>query len=271
MHQFLFTYRDAPEDFTFETALNVTESQELWTHFAPILELHSIVLFNTPAYDAAPLPPRCPPSDSFHPKDTEDFVPRLRTPSKMEKFSQRIPSGYLGIDPFGRNVHVKAVQTSSSEHRIVDFLSSPELRSDPWNHTIPYVSTVAWWGRWWTSPPIDALASRLSMVLDLMEDLTFMHEHNVAHGDILPDSFAPTINVIWLTMTLTSAAQSNSRAVTSDHHVQRQPTQPPLEFAAPEQISESEGSYDMFAADIYNLGKVLEHAFEVPFDISLAS
>jgi hypothetical protein len=44
----------------------------------------------------------------------------------------------------------------------------------------------------------------------------------------------------------------------STHHiVNKQPTSPPTEFAAPEQ-EDSDEPYDIFAADVYNLGKVLE-------------
>ena len=43
----------------------------------------------------------------------------------------------------------------------------------------------------------------------------------------------------------------------TDQIVNKQPTSPPKEFVAPEQ-EDSHVPYDIFAADIYNLGKVLE-------------
>ncbi|KAJ7593659.1 hypothetical protein C8J56DRAFT_1043458 [Mycena floridula] len=112
------------------------------------------------------------------------------------------------------------------------------------------------------------------MVLDQMEDLAFMHEHNMRTS--IPAISCVTTRIKEQALSRQVQAYvdyhlayinfgSSIQFSSSDYHVQRQPPQPPLEFAAPEQISESEGSYDMFAADIYNLGKVLEHAFEKPF------
>ena len=45
---------------------------------------------------------------------------------------------------------------------------------------------------------------------------------------------------------------------TTNHIVKKQSTSPPTEFAAPEQDIDSDEGYDMFLADIYNLGKVLQ-------------
>lgn len=92
-----------------------------------------------------------------------------------------------------REVMIKAVRTGSLESQILWRLASPPLRDSPGNHTIPVVSiqdcngtTFLVQARWgccdyhYDVPTVAFWAG--TQLYQLLEGLTFMHEHGVAHG-----------------------------------------------------------------------------------------
>jgi hypothetical protein len=82
------------------------------------------------------------------------------------------------VDNRGRNVFVKAVDASSDEWRIIQYLSTKSACLDPWNQTIPRVFLIhtdkwvfiiqAYWGSLWAYPPWDSVATRLKMARQLV-------------------------------------------------------------------------------------------------------
>ncbi|KAJ7183551.1 hypothetical protein C8R46DRAFT_1308350, partial [Mycena filopes] len=150
-----------------------------------------------PGYRHAPRPPGQTASDPFHPKDTENFI-ALAAPTYYRRRWWNPPDPFvrLAVDHLGREVMIKVVPTSSSEATIIGCLSSRPLRDHPGNHTIPVVSiqahdttflVQACWG-------IELEVTKKSscslsfwagtMLHQLLEGLTFMHEHGIIHGDI---------------------------------------------------------------------------------------
>ena len=70
--------------------LDQKDSRYAWLSLQPYLERHGIALFGTPLYDLTPGPPACPPKQSFHPMDTEDFVHRAREHEKLTHFAHLV-------------------------------------------------------------------------------------------------------------------------------------------------------------------------------------
>ncbi|EPQ54762.1 hypothetical protein GLOTRDRAFT_130116 [Gloeophyllum trabeum ATCC 11539] len=269
-----------------------------WEHYELFLAQHGYTLLGAPAYDDPQVferIPRRPALNPFFPKDDEDFVHRpvfmweeveyLRLP----QFFQPRATLYLGLDKVGRQVLFKAVTRDSAEYKVLSHLRSHNLRQDPRNHTIPATLVSAgdmvfviqpYWGRCWDWPSPDSVTARFKIVFQLLEGLVFMHENRVGHGDIHRE------NILW--------NHSDCRGWTTGEHdpppgylfhstfdfrmayidfgcsTLLEPGQsrmvpsnsrPPSDFAAPEQTAEGD-SYDVFAADVYNLGKVLQWELE---------
>ncbi|KAI0333806.1 hypothetical protein GY45DRAFT_1319027 [Cubamyces sp. BRFM 1775] len=92
-------------------------------------------------------------------------------------------------------VYLKEVKSTSSELRILSYLSSNELRQDPRNHTIPLLETlqhptnpalvfmVMPFLRFIDHPPFETVEDAYDCGEQILEGLVFMHEHHVAHRD----------------------------------------------------------------------------------------
>lgn len=111
----------------------------------------------------------------------------------------------MGVDSLGREVYIKAVQRKSHEWQILEFLSSPKLRLDPANHTLPVISILRHhdgktvfivqprWGMDWYSSSIETTKQLFELTHQLLEGLAFMHRNLVGHGVIrLSLYFDPT-------------------------------------------------------------------------------
>ncbi|KAJ7162361.1 kinase-like domain-containing protein, partial [Mycena filopes] len=99
----------------------------------------------------------------------------------------------------GKKVILKYVPTDGRESTIIRQLSSPELRSDPRNRTIPLLDIfpmpdspwtflVLPYCREFTYPPFHCRNEFVDAMSQFMEGLQFMHDHNIAHFDIAPQN-----------------------------------------------------------------------------------
>jgi len=202
-------------------------------------------------------------------------------------------SMYLAADSCCRNVFLEVVPTESPTFRILHLLSTNPLRADPRNHTIPCVKFIpaghwtfisqACWGDTWSWPFFDSMNTRLEMARQLIEGVAFMHENQIGHGDI------HTGNILFnhsnsRPKEMVSSGELNTPIVpfhsTFDFrmafidfecavHFQRgieplvRPNMvPPSHTAAPEQLKEGEETYDMFSADVFNLGRTLQREIQ---------
>ncbi len=208
-------------------------------------------------------------------------------------FRLQLPIGYFALDCQCHYIYIKVVPLSSSEWQIIQFLSTDPLRADIRNHTILNMSIIpagewvffvqAFWYDNWVLPPFDTVNSRLKMSRQLLEGLAFMHEHGIGHGDIHPGNllwnhdgtrgngvscfvepghiavpFQSTFDVRFAFIDfgfLVRFDPGDTKHLAEPGHC------PPDEFAAPEQFRTGE-QYDLFALDVYNLGRVLEHELE---------
>ena len=85
----------------------------------------------------------------------------------------------MGVDDFGRNVHIKAVASSSVELKAIKYLSLGKPREDPQNHTIPLLKIIpagkwslvvqAWWGSGWHLQRSHLISDRLGLAQQLVE------------------------------------------------------------------------------------------------------
>jgi len=98
----------------------------------------------------------------------------------------------------GKKVVVKAVHPCSREYDIIRLLSTPPLRYEPMNHTIPVIDFVEiikdnvvfivmeeWSPQLITDPPC-CLKGFLGALRQCIEHVVFMHRHRTAHLDISP-------------------------------------------------------------------------------------
>ncbi|KAI5118848.1 hypothetical protein M0805_008124 [Coniferiporia weirii] len=134
-------------------------------------------------------------------------------------------------------VAVKRIARGSSEIDIAKMLSSPELLRDTLNHTVPILDSfsdpkddkvgyiVMPLLRKFDDPEFYSVPEVLSFVRQVLEGLTFMHQHGIAHGDctgpnimmdgtfMYPDGFHPSHQDLTVT--------GNGNA----HHVRRSDVQ----------------------------------------------
>ncbi|KAL1749244.1 kinase-like domain-containing protein [Schizophyllum fasciatum] len=265
-----------PQDLPSWHELAVEDFQKPWLYYEPFLRARGYILQSSADFDSDATKdcfPTKPAVDPFHPKDDEDFVHRIDWDTHRTFFN--LPSPQMrakvnaALDPHYRMVIIKAVHAESSEWRIINFLSSGSRREDPRNHTIPLVEIIhareyvfivqACWDYSWAFPPFDS-------------GLCFMHEQGISHGDIhsanvlwnhdgaRPSSFLQdpcpklhsTFDARYAFIDFGAAIHSLEDA--DRYAIPR--TYPPEEYAAPEQILEI--PIDRFAADVYNLGRVME-------------
>ncbi|KAI0767251.1 kinase-like domain-containing protein [Fomes fomentarius] len=95
----------------------------------------------------------------------------------------------------GKLILFKRVASDSQEVYIASYLSSEELRKDPRNHCVPILDVlqdphepsisflVMPFLRYIDQPEFDTIGSILECVQQLLEGLSFLHQHNVAHRD----------------------------------------------------------------------------------------
>jgi hypothetical protein len=128
---------------------------------------------------------------------SRNFNPRYVTCTSnttADVYRWQNPFCRIAVDDLSRDLYVKAVSKSSNEWRILEYLSSPALRSNPANHTIPIISVLhhhdeetvflvqAKWGTDWLYPILENMKERYIVAHQLLEGLAFMHGHGIGHG-----------------------------------------------------------------------------------------
>ncbi|KAJ7639223.1 kinase-like domain-containing protein [Roridomyces roridus] len=234
----------------------------------------------------------------FRPKEGENFVHHWRL-NPCNLYSQRKWSSWqpsvkicFGIDRYQRQVVFKAVPNDDIELKVLGLLCSDPLRADTRNRTIPVLEFVETrhdfvivvmpsWGFSWYCPGCGSMATRIELALKLVETLQFLHENKIAHGDI----HSGNILINHVDNRHFSAPKEADFRLGSDveyayidfgsSHVLEPGiscghpiTLPPEGAASPEQellFDDKNATIDVFAADIYNLGKVLEKELRQAF------
>ncbi|KAF8964255.1 hypothetical protein BDZ97DRAFT_1758087 [Flammula alnicola] len=272
------------------------DTTKQWEAFAIFLERRGVFLFGTDAYRNAPLAPFNPPASPFSATRDEDFIYR-GSPSqgRRKSYWHAHPFCRYAVDDLGRDLYVKAVPKASDEWRILEFLTSPELR-DPANHTIPIVSVLhhpdgetvfliqAKWGSEWLWPDLESMNERYMVAHQLLEGLAFMHRNGIGHGvrlhflhrliftlrtwsgitttceTIQQPPTIESLNAILIFALLSSTLRRLSVQFPIDSSNHDIPScrcvRPPLPFRSPEQDREGE-TFSLFAADVYGLGQIL--------------
>ncbi|KAG7440649.1 uncharacterized protein BT62DRAFT_1012425 [Guyanagaster necrorhizus] len=96
----------------------------------------------------------------------------------------------------GVKVALRIVPVGSQELAMMMHLSSPQMRSDPRNHTVPVLGTIPIPGeendrvfvilpvlRWFHPPDFHCRRQFADAFRQILEGIDFMHENNIAHGD----------------------------------------------------------------------------------------
>ncbi|KAF8147300.1 hypothetical protein K438DRAFT_1989712 [Mycena galopus ATCC 62051] len=254
------------------------DKRAIWNAYQTELEDRGYHLMGSEPYDKLGEDDDCTPLpalDPFRPTDKENFVHHLypRTLHSSRNFSSYQPSVIVcfGIDQHQRQVVLKAVPSDSSELKALRLLSGPALRADKRNRVIPVLDFVETAHDF---SPVWDMTTRGELAMKLTETLQFLHENGVAHGDIHPlnivinhldsrnfsasseNDFRLSFNPEYAYIDFESAhifAPGTSSCVSPL-------TSPPDGISSPEQdaaaADEDDNLHiDVFAADVYNLGK----------------
>ncbi|KAK7028411.1 hypothetical protein R3P38DRAFT_2936229 [Favolaschia claudopus] len=210
--------------------------------------------------------PRKAAPDPFHPQNDEDFIHRLDVDwaqphlNRRLGFFQETAFLHLALDRYLRHVMIKAIPTGSKELQIIG-------------------SVV---GRALGMASLRLCPIRFEMARQLLEGLQFMHDHGIAHGPFY-SHFRIYIHgtIVW------NRSDKRPREVwepaaglvkppfhslfdfrmayidfgaatkfTADLRLFASNCRPPSKWAAPEQFLDK--PYDVCAADVFMLGKVLQ-------------
>ncbi|KAJ7781697.1 kinase-like domain-containing protein [Mycena maculata] len=238
--------------------VNGHDPETEWAWFRYFLSQHGLALYDTPEFSKAPTAPdRCA-MEPFHPQEDENFV--FRVVPCIRRTAPDIWT-HLAVDSMGREVMIKAV--SVILHHQTAFIV--QARWGNWSF-FPDVPTVAFW-------------AGIEMY-QLLEGLSFMHEHGIAHGDIHPGNIlcnshdfrssstscpvfenfklSPMFRLAFIDF---GASSHFIRPSESCHVPCLRNTGPPPEFRAPELDHGS--SFNPFLADVFSLGCVFSR-FNLP-------
>ncbi|KIJ28362.1 hypothetical protein M422DRAFT_37360 [Sphaerobolus stellatus SS14] len=235
--------------------LEAEDALKIWKYYEPFLLQHGYHImgsesYNTLGSEITLIPP--PAADPFHPNITETFIRHDRPKGlcSTRTFSTWQPGVEIcfGIDGFQQQIIFKAVMYQSTEFKVLRLLTSPSLRADKCNHIIPVINFLETrdfvivimprWGQCWFLPPS----------IKLTQGLEWLHEQGVAHADIHP------FNIV------ISHANSHGISLENDFRQTFNLEYAFIDFGSAHQKEYLEGTepIDVFAADIYNLGKTLE-------------
>ncbi|KAK6977835.1 kinase-like domain-containing protein [Favolaschia claudopus] len=276
--------------------LDEGQADELWEYWSVFLASQGYRIMGSPLYNTlgAGVPNRlCPPSNPFLPEENESFIIHSKA---TDMLSTRSLSAWrpcleicFAIDGSQRQVVLKAMTKDSRELYILRRLSSPPLRSDKRNHVIPILDFIDMheavivvmpaWGMFWNCPPCGSMQLRYQMATKLTLGLVFLHEQGIAHGDIHPgnivishdnrlarqapeDDFRNEKNLEYAFLDFGSAQEPARESLALPI------TTPPAGFCAPEQVlGQGSQAIDLFAADVYNLGKTLQRELSDALDM----
>ncbi|KAJ7900921.1 kinase-like domain-containing protein [Mycena leptocephala] len=271
------------------TELDEKDAPKIWQHYAGFLLERGYHIMRSEEYltlgKGAAIPP--PALNPFQPKDSEFFVHPGPAPDLLSTrtFSDWQPGVNIcfGIGSFQRPVVFKAVLHQTTELAALRVLESPSLRTDKRNCLIPVLDflhtpffiivVMPVWGFDWNSPPCGNTKTRHEMSIKLTKCLEFFHEKGIAHGDIHPHNillsqadrrdfaeqapekeFRLSCAVEYAFIDLGSACMFKPGAPPVAQAI----TVPPKSVRAPEQTEDCDEPINLFAADVYNLGKTLE-------------
>lgn len=109
----------------------------------------------------------------------------------------------------GRLVCIKRVARQGQELELTRYFSSPELRADPRNHSIPILDSfdddvderlsyiVMPFYRPMTDPPFDLVNDIVEFADQVLEGLAFIHAHDVAHRDVAETNILMDADVLY--------------------------------------------------------------------------
>ncbi|KAJ7589481.1 kinase-like domain-containing protein [Mycena floridula] len=97
----------------------------------------------------------------------------------------------------GRKVVLKIALDNTAELELSNYFSKPPIRDDPRNHCIQVLDIITLPGRRFKimvlpflthcdSPRMHCMREVIDFIRQMLEGLEFMHQHNIAHGDISP-------------------------------------------------------------------------------------
>ncbi|KAJ7350361.1 hypothetical protein DFH08DRAFT_108103 [Mycena albidolilacea] len=270
-------------------ALAEEDALELWHHYRDFLLKHGYHIMDSEGYltlgkGEVVIPP--PALDPFNPKDTEFFVYPGDAPNLLStRLSAWQPCVEVcfGIDRLQRPVVFKALLPHSTEHTVLRFLTAPCRRKDKRNRVIPVldfldtadvvIAVMPSWGFDWHRPPCGDVRARADMAIQLTQGLQFLHDRGIAHGDIYVGNilfshgpfrpfheraperdFRLKAKMAYAFIDFGSAYDFSDGTPPFGTPI----TVPPESVRAPEQTDPASGNINHFAADVYNLDKVLE-------------
>ncbi|KAJ6476838.1 hypothetical protein C8R45DRAFT_1216683 [Mycena sanguinolenta] len=257
------------------------QAMDIWRAYERELQHRGYHFMDSTEYDTlGEGDPNIPPAavDPFHPTYGESFVHHFEPEDLL---STRNFSLWQPIGRLLRSVVMKAIPHGSPESTVLRKFSSPPLRAGKRNRVIPVIDfidtkhdfIIPRWGICWNSPPCGNMTTRGELAIKLTETLQLFHEHGVAHGDFnivinhddsrnfsesCHNDFRQSRNIEYAYIDFGAAHIFAPGTPTTGCPN----TRPPDGFCSPEQETVMEDDVkipiDLFAADVYNIGKTVE-------------
>ncbi|KAK2466891.1 hypothetical protein APHAL10511_001149 [Amanita phalloides] len=164
----------------------------------------------------------------------------------------------------GKKVVIKAAHMDSREYNVIRILSSPPLRDDPMNHTIPVLEFIEvpkdrivfivmeqWSSQLLSGGPCYCLGSFLVAMRQCIEHVAFLHEHQITHLDISVHNILTDYNGRYAYIDY----ETSQQFVGVDHPVlyNYRGTEVPPEY-------EREGRCNPYKVDVWALGMLILYA-----------
>ncbi|KAF6753300.1 other/AgaK1 protein kinase [Ephemerocybe angulata] len=175
-----------------------------WSFLGPFFRSHGYHLYQIDPQTKQAEAPASPsaPGASSEPQDPYPYARRAWVEDEELSFSGlQAFKVWPARDANGREVFIRLVAgvVPTDELKIYQLLNSPEARKDPRNHTLPVLDLLRFDGlvfvvmpRWARSfdcdgwqQPFNKVSELFDMAETFLEGLTFLHEHRIAHRDIM--------------------------------------------------------------------------------------
>ncbi|KDR85782.1 hypothetical protein GALMADRAFT_234858 [Galerina marginata CBS 339.88] len=207
------------------------------------------------------------------------YARRAYTSDKEAEFHASSTRIFPATNASGQDVVIKVIadDTLSYELQIMQYLNTPEARSDPRNHTIPIIEFLEFgkftfvvmprWGQaFW--PDFGTVNELMHFSQSFLEAFEFLHDNHIVHADFLEQNTA--MDVIYCDAKLYSKGLrqlSSTRYALIDFDNSRQyPPNIPIEQIQETRfwnfylrdLPEPQGAYNPFQVDIISLGLILQ-------------
>ncbi|TFK31819.1 hypothetical protein BDQ12DRAFT_639562 [Crucibulum laeve] len=193
---------DGDEEFWEDVRVKI----RTWEFLAPFFASRGYLLYQSDPSNISSVYPAPTTDTRPHFESKFPYARRVYTEDRENEFAMA-PRVWAARDTLGRDVVIRLIsgRIPSDELKIFQRLNTPEVRADPRNHSIYALDYVCFDGLTFVVMPMwgDAFSPDFHTVREIMhftdaflEGLDFLHEHRIAHCDLLPQNTG--MNVLYV-------------------------------------------------------------------------